>query len=395
MTPVRRAPRHLTLAACLATVLATACEIAGTAAPDVEQRAVVHAVLNPATPVQTIIVERSLRSVTSGDTTRPYEPITNARVVIYGPRDDSAVAAAPTSGDPGRYRVSSVTVTDGSAGNAGPNVLRLRPGERYRLRVETPLGVVTGATTIPVSTQVDAARRTINVDRDTLRFNADAVRNAAGYLIRIETRFNVEERFRATVDPTLFLPLAQVKGDPNAVTWAFAFARGLMLPGLPQNFVVVAVDSNYFRYYAAGSDPFGDDTRGNSLTGGVGMFGSVSAIVSKTVDLTADIDTPIEGLWIADRSSATMPFTMTLYSSPFFPGTSTSGDIQVSGNSRLANGRSLDAIGGMNNGSAGIGIRFIDPTGSSGDADASGLLTGNTLVLTDARTGERVTYAKR
>ena len=41
--------------------------------------------------------------------------------------------------------------------------------------------------------------------------------------------------------------------------------------------------------------------------------------MSKTLDLTADIDTPIEGAWTADRNSPTLPLTMTLYSSPYFP----------------------------------------------------------------------------
>jgi len=136
--PTRRPPAARVMV--LVTVLAAsivACEIKGTTAPALEPRVVVHAVLNPTSGVQIVTVERTLRSVvrTSGDTP-PYDPIDDAVVVIYGPRGDSVVArrATGTGASDGVYRVSSITITDGSAGDAQPNVLRVRPGERYRLR---------------------------------------------------------------------------------------------------------------------------------------------------------------------------------------------------------------------------------------------------------------------
>ena len=128
---VRRALRS----ACVAIVLPAAlgCELAEVAAPDVEPRVVVHAVLNPASSQQTVIVEQTLRSVVGGTGgTSPYQPITNARVVIYGPREDSVIVPAATGAGvvPGTYRAPSVTITNGSAGTQPPNVLRLRPGRR-------------------------------------------------------------------------------------------------------------------------------------------------------------------------------------------------------------------------------------------------------------------------
>jgi hypothetical protein len=387
---VRHHPAGLVVT--LAAFVATACEIAPTAAPAIEQRPVVHAVLNPTGSLQTIIVERTLTSLRAGTGTRPYEPIGDARVVIYGPRDDSVVATKTPGTNDGAYRVQSITVTDGSSGTAGPNVLRIRPGERYRLRVETPLGTATGSTTIPVVSQIDASRRTFNVDRDTLFFNASGVRNAAGFLLRHETRVNVAERYRIALDDPLVLPLAQTRGDPDAAVWSFSFARALVRPGLAQNFIVVAVDSNYFRYYASGADPFGDDTRGNSLTGGVGVFGSVAPVVSRTLDLTADIDSPIEGTWTADRQSVVMPTTMTLYSSPYFPGPSVSGEVSFSGNGRNAVGRFIETIGSITG--SGIVVQFFD-SAEPDATTASGSLINGTLVLTDSRIGERITYRKR
>jgi len=381
--------------ACAVVACASACEIASTTVPDVEPRAVVHAVLNPAASQQLVIVERTLRSAVTGSgqpTTR--EPITNARVVIYGPRADSVIATQSTGANDGVYRVASVTITNGSAGAAPPNVLRVRPGERYTLRVETSLGVVAGEATVPVAGPIDAVRRTFNVDRDTLRVDLSAVRNAAGYLLRHERSGAAHEGFTTSIDDgVLIFPLARAAGTPEDERWAFSFARQSLYPGVPQNVAVVAVDSNYFRYYVAGFDPFGDDTRGNTLTGGVGLFGAVATVMSKTLDLVADIDTPIEGTWTGDRNSVTLPLTMTLYSSPFFPDPPFQTAVVVSGTGRTFAGRAVQAFGSLSGN--GVGFSFIDPNGSVQLSNATGLLSADALVLTDSRTGERVTYRKR
>jgi Domain of unknown function (DUF4249) len=383
------------VAACAVVVCASACELESTTAPGVEPRAVVHAVINPAGTQQIVIVERTLRSaVTSAGQSTGREPITNARVVIYGPRADSAIAVQSAGASDGVYRVTSVTITNGSPGTAPPNVLRVRPGERYTLRVETPLGVVAGETTVPVAGPIDGVRRTFNVDRDTLRVDLSAVRNVAGYLLRHERSGGAAERFTTSIDDgVLLFPLARAAGDPEDEKWAFSFARQLLYPGVPQTVAVVAVDSNYFHYYVAGFDPFGDDTRGNTLTGGVGLFGSVATVMSKTLDLVADIDTPIEGTWTGDRNSATLPLTMTLYSSPFFPDPPFQTAVVVSGTGRTFAGRVLQAFGSLSGN--GVGFNFVDPNGPAELSNATGLLSADALVLTDSRTGERVTYRKR
>ena len=373
--------------------LAAGCEIAGTTAPDVDRRVVVHAVLNPSVGQQTIIVEQTLRSVTpTVEGTRPYEPIGNARVVIYGPRQDSAVAARPAGADVGVYRVQSITVTDGSAGTAGPNVLRLRPGERYRLRVETTLGVALGETTIPVAGVLDGARRTFNLDHDTLRLNLASVRNAAGFFLRHETSTAAREHYAATIDAALVVPQVVAQGEPGAKAWPFAFAHESIYPGITQRFTVVAVDSNYFRYYVSGFDPFGDDTRGNTLTGGVGLFGAVAPLMSKTLDLTADADTPIEGAWAADFVPATLPSTISLYSSPYYPADQGGRRLSLTGTGRAA-GVTVEAYGYTE----GVGATLqLIPIGSSNQPTAAtGSMSGANLVLTDLRTGERVSYRKR
>jgi len=384
------AARVMALAAALAVSIA-GCEIKGTTAPELEPRVVVHAVLNPTSGVQIVSVERTVRSVvrTSSETAQ-YDPIDDAVVVIYGPRGDSVVArrATGTGVSGGVYRVSSLTITDGSAGDAQPNVLRVRPGERYRLRVETSIGVAVGETTIPVGGPSDGSRVTFNVDHDTLRIDATTVRNAAGFYLRHETTRGVQERYVTTLNDALLRPPSSAADSD----WSFSFASERIYPGLPERFTLVAVDSNYFRYYVAGFDPFGDDTRGNTLTGGVGLFGSVAPLMSKILDLTADADTPIEGSWAADRTSPTLPTAIVLYSSPYFPREGPGRRYTVSGSGQVS-GKGVEAYG-MNEGTGASLLLY--PVGQSSPAiSVTGSMSGEDLVLTDNGTGERVTYRRR
>ena len=368
------------------------CEIKGTTAPALEPRVVVHAVLNPTSGVQIVSVERTLRSVVrTSSETPPYDPVNDALVVIYGPRGDSVVArrATGTGVSPGIYRVSSITVMDGSGDDAQPNVLRIRPGERYRLRVETSIGVAVGETTIPVAGPMDGSRIAFNLDHDTLRVDTTNVRNAAGFYLRHEWRRGVDERYVTSLDGALLRP----PSTPADSDWTFSFAGGTIYPGLAQRFTLVAVDSNYFRYYVAGFDPFGDDTRGNTLTGGVGLFGSVAPLISKILDLTADIDTPIEGAWATDSPSPTMPTALVLYSSPSFPREGPGNRISLSGTGQVS-GKAVEAYG--TNEGDGTVLLFLAPIDETTPGTAAtGSMSGDDLVLTDNRTGERVTYRRR
>ena len=370
------------------------CEIAATVAPEIESRPVVHSVLNPGVTQQIVLVERTRQSNGAVGSIPTREPIANARVVVYGSRGDSVVAVQSAGLSDGVYRFQSTTVRDGSAGQGGPNVLRIRPGERYRLRVETSLGIATGETVVPIGGAADVARRTFNLDRDTLQLTV-SVSRAAGFVLRHETRLGVIERFTTKFGDALILPLASVQGDPDDRDWGFDFAQSYIYPGYAQRFVVIAVDSNYFRYNVAGFDPFGDDTPGNSLSGGVGVFGSVATVMFKTLDLTANIDTPIEGTWTADRTSVTLPLAITLYSSPYFPQTSvpSGGGQTLSGGAISPTGRSLDAAGFLSANAA--SFQFIDVAAPDQAVAATGLLNGAVLELTDSRTKERLTYRKR
>ena len=390
--PPRRLAARVTALVALLAASIVGCEIEGTTAPELEPRVVVHAVLNPTSGVQIVTVERTLRSVVrTSSETPPYDPIDDALVIIYGPRGDSVVArrATGTGVSDGVYRVSSITITDGSPGAAQPNVLRLRPGERYRLKVETSIGVAVGETTIPVGGPENGSRVTFNLDHDTLRVDTTTVRNAAGYYLRHEWRRGVHERYATTLDAALLRPLSSAADSG----WSFFFAGETIYPGVAQRFTIVAVDSNYFRYYVAGFDPFGDDTRGNTLTGGVGLFGSVAPLVSKILDLTADADTPFEGSWAADSAPPTLPTAMVLYSSPYFPREGL-GQFRytVSGTGQVS-GKTVEAYG-TSDGTR-MSFLFVPVDPSNPATSATGSIFGADLVLTDNSTGERVTYRRR
>jgi hypothetical protein len=236
---------------------------------------------------------------------------------------------------------------------------------------------------------MDGSRVTFNLDRDTLRIDTTAVRDAAGFYLRHEWRRGVHERYVTTLDGALLRPLSSAADS----AWSFSFAGETIYPGLAQRFTLVAVDSNYFRYYVASFDPFGDDTRGNTLTGGVGLFGSVAPLVSKILDLTADVDTPVEGSWAADRTSPTLPTAMVLYSSPSFPRAGL-GQFRytVSGTGQVS-GKTVEAYG--TNQSTGTSFLFVPVDPSNPATSATGSMSGDDLVLTDNTTGERVTYQRR
>jgi hypothetical protein len=383
VSAIARVARYA-VALCCALAFIAGCEMTGTTAPSLETRAVVHAVLNPTSNQQIIIVERTQRSLPIGGPTR--DPIHDARVVILGPREDSAVAV-PDPVNPGIYRLASVT----EMGLPGPNVLFLRPGDRYRLRVETPFGVVTGETTVPVGGTIDGGQEQFNVDRDTLTLTGQA-QFAGGYLLRHETSTDARERYVTSIDGPLLFPLAQARDAADDEQWAFEWVRESIRPGHSQSFAVIAVDSNYFRYYVAGFDPFGDDTRGNTLVGGVGLFGAVSPMMVKTLDLIADIDSLGEGIWQADRPSLTLPATLRLYSSPYFPGT-TFGGTPVSGRGVTSAQRILEAIGVIDG--TVVQLQLTDISGAVPTVSATGLLGVDFLVLNDTRSQERVTYRRR
>ncbi|MFN8583328.1 MAG: hypothetical protein U0163_20425 [Gemmatimonadaceae bacterium] len=299
--------------------------------PTLLQRVVVHAVLDPQRSEQVILVERTTGStdqVVGGSPANAMDPIVSsggvpisgARVVVYGPGADSCIAVEDrslrTDGTGGGvYRIPSAAAASAD-GNSG--VLRLVPGGTYHLRIATPIGVVSGTTHLPQFTlTVNRASRVFNLDTDSLRLPTFVGnRLAAGHLLR-HVLYGVSSTETLRADSTTVL-LAPAPLTDNR-TWSFAFSRPNIRPGVPQRFVVVAVDSNYLDYVRSGYDPFGHDAKGNRLTGGVGLFGAVASLVDANLDLVADRDHAIEGDWSTSVGGVALPVSLRLRESLRWP----------------------------------------------------------------------------
>lgn len=374
-------------------------------APVAEPRVVVHAVLDPQNAEQVILVERTRDGTraplppTPGGALDPIVsaggmPLSGARVVIFGPGSDSIVAVEDASRrldgvGAGVYRVPSATVASASA-SASASTLRLVPGTRYRLRVDTPLGSVRGATRMPrFNLAVDRTLRPFNLDTDSLwrpRVPGDGAR-PAGYLLRVQVSGGAPlERLVSDDNPLLLAP-APINDDRS---WSFGYARPYIRPGVAQRFIVVAVDSNFYEYTMGAYDPFGHDARGNRLDGGVGLFGAVATIVDANLDLTATRDHAIEGDWAPMGSGTALPVALRLYESPRFPGPPAPAGPRFWGTALMPGGDTLLAAATL----TGQALRLeLTLPGSSQVRQIAGTFDGTGLTLDVPGSGGRVRYA--
>jgi hypothetical protein len=382
-------------------VMGAGCQLDRATAPTLQPRVVVHAVLDPQNVEQVVLVEqtRDGRTVatTKADTANPIGssggvPVSGALVVIYGPGIDSVVAVedaakrADGSGA-GVYRLSSRMALTASA-SVPPNVLRIIPGGRYRLRVETSLGTVRGETTVPRFPSVPSGvARRFNVDTDTLRLPTTATTAASGaaaYLLAYVLDGVVEHQKLTTerIDALLYPP------DSTDADWAFAYTRLEIRPGITQRFVVLGVDSNYYRYSAAAGDPFGDDTRGNTLQGGVGLFGSVAPLADTLLDVVATRDHAIEGDWIPLGGSVNLPLSLRLFESPRFPGVARGTGLHLWGTAHMPGGHTSIADAVLNGSQLDL---VLAPTGGAAAQRWTGSFDGSRLTIA-APNGERASY---
>ena len=260
---------------------------------------VVHAVLDPGTQEQQVLVERTLsgtvdiRDNLRFDAEDPINtgggiPIPGAEVTITGP--DGAVRAyeAPVAGRPASYSSGRYVALFGASFGAPP----LRRGGRYLLEVRTPDGVVVRGTTVvpdvqpvPAGTRLDAFNR----DRDSLRLTWRDVAGARSYLLRAETPFGPFLLFTDSTHVTL---------DGDLRNYFAASLERVFIPGFRQRVAVAAVDSNFFDYYRSRNDPFTGSGIINRLDGGIGLFGAAVNVSTRTLDVVQNPREPsFEGIW--------------------------------------------------------------------------------------------------
>jgi len=260
---------------------------------------VVHAVLDPGTFEQQVLVERSLSGTVDVVENQRFDaedpinsgggiPIGGAQVTISGPDGTLIGTEQLVTGRPASYSSGRYIVAFGPATFPGA----LRRGARYELRVCTPDGAeVTGTTVVPDISPVGTGTRVdvFNRDRDSVRITWRNVPGARSYLLRVESPFGAFLQFIDSTNVTL-------KGDVR--NYFASSLQRVFIPGFRQRVTVAAVDSNFFDYYRTRNDPFTGSGIINNLSGGIGVFGAAVNIGSRTVDVVQDPREPaFEGLW--------------------------------------------------------------------------------------------------
>lgn len=284
----RHLGRMLRRVAPLGALLLASCELPTLAVPEAPPGFAVFGVLNPSVVQQQIFLMRTreIAPDTTGLTFLPDDPIASsgetpvsgARVVIYGPSGDSAVAVEDrTRRADGRgagvYRIWGA----GNPAAAPPGAfIPVRQGNLYRLRVTTDVGEAVAHTRVPRGTPTLGPSRTLDLSADSL-IMPDPSAEAAGfvYSLRSVTLAVVDgvQQYRRQLERRLVLP-------PPSEDWAFAYARESLQGAIRVVFTVTAVDSSYLAYYGRESDPFADRSSGTSLRGAAGVFGSALVLYS-------------------------------------------------------------------------------------------------------------------
>ena len=296
----------------LALVALTACEFDRTTIPTGQTRPVVHAVLNPGEAEQVILVERTLTGTVDVDGSVPFDaddpivtgsgvPVSGAIVEVFDELGARAVAAEDATTRPdgkgaGVYRFLNQRAPIPGPGDPipPPIYLIIGRGREYTLRVTTPEGhVVTGRTHVPDTyPAVDSAARSFDRDHDTLRLTWRAVPDAKRYVLRVDSPFG--PFFLFAEETSLQLP-----GRMQNL-FANDFPR-VFIPGFRQRVVLGAVDVNFFDYYRSRNDEFRGAGLINHLEGGTGVFGAFVTLETRTLEVTAPIDEPIEGTYRATQ----------------------------------------------------------------------------------------------
>jgi hypothetical protein len=372
--------------ACAAALLAATagCEFGERTVISPPRRAVVHAVLSTDFGESAVLVEELLTgrvpvndsTITNADDpiqTGGGVPISGARVVIADDAGNTAVAVEtrvlrgtpPEPGGTGVYKIVNALPLPGSRGN----VIRVQNGRRYTLRVETADGrVVTGSTVIPGTLGTTTSRNTsavgFNVDRDTLQLNWNALPGARSYAVRIDSPLGA---FFFFTDSTTF----RLTGDLRNL-----FAERLptvFLPGLRQTVSVAAVDTNYFDYYRSGSNPFTGSGIINRLEGGIGVFGAYVPLQTRSLQVTGEVDRPLEGRYVAPLRVGRDQLRLWVVHEE-------NGVTQLSGNYRIASEDQFGLSGRIENGRVTF-TTFLNQDSRLRFRELTGTIEGDTLTL--------------
>lgn len=215
-------------------------------------RLVVHAVLDARAAEQTVLVTHA-RTGAAGDDV----PVDGETVTITLP-NGNVISAARAVDAGGNCCVAGVYVLYATGAGFAP-----QPGATYTLHVHTPSGEEAfGTTTVPSASDVPVGDvRLFRRLQDTLRLTWPRVSGARSYELVLDRGAGT---YRTFTDTAVSLPgtLRDIEGNE-------VFPSGALVDA-----TVLAVDSNYYDYYRAQSDPLAG-TPPSHLTGALGVFGSV------------------------------------------------------------------------------------------------------------------------
>lgn len=286
------------LVALLAVAFVAGCKFNEITIPQTEPAVVVHAVLNPSTLTQVVLIERTLTGAqpVQDSVFNPADPIrSDGGIPVSGA---SVVIIDAT----GREFPGTEDTVNGDTRGTGVYRINLsaplRAGARYSLRIRTTQNEVVTADTripLPVTTSTGALTRNFNRDHDTLNIQWNAVEAARTYAVRVESPFGPYFLFTDSTGLRLV-------GDARNI-----FANNLehlFIPGFRQDVTVAAVDSNFYDYYRTNNDPFTGAGIISRIRGGLGIFGALFPLTSGTLSVLADQTEPIEGRFRASPATS-------------------------------------------------------------------------------------------
>ena len=324
MGPVRALVRRVaaTFVASALLAAASACEFDRTTVPQGVDGLVVHAVLNPTTLEQQVLVERTLTGRVDVRDDGAYDPANPIATGGGVPVENASVHLFSETGTSARALQKGVSVPGGPPRGTGLYVFRnlrstagdaieIVPGRSYRLEVRDEQGrLVTGTTRVPKQATIEMRLPVpFNRDTDTLRLDWQPVEHAKQYALRLETPFGPF---------FLFTDTAKVEIAGSLRNFLTDNLGRAFVPGFDQELIVGAVDANFFDYYRSGSDPFTGSGLITSLQGGTGFFGAYVPILRRDLQVVATRKDPVEGrylgrgpsgnaevqLWVAEREGS-------------------------------------------------------------------------------------------
>jgi hypothetical protein len=371
----------------VAAIAVVGCTLDEATLPPRPSEVVVHGVLTTATQTQTILVERTL---TGEATLMPFVPRQGAVGAFYpgeqiesdgGIAERGAVVEIVT---PGGQAVPAPEVSSFSPVGEGAGMYRaaitgasLVAGGRYQLRVRTTRGeLITAETVIPaIGAPVIVPASEFNRGTGSLALSWSPAGTARAYEIRVDNPYLAWISLTHGTAVTLAGSLRNVDTDNLAAVF---------VPGFRQVVTVSAVDSNLYDYYRTVNTGFTGSGIVNRVKGGIGVFGSYSTILRRSIDVSAPVSRPIEGIFdlIArpdgeKYGGVTDAASMTLYVES--PSAKAGQPDAITGQVRHTTGTAVGAVVGTWDASE-LKLRFLQAQALSDTADSfTGSLRGDTL----------------